>query len=286
VAAFEEKIAGTSGNPTNSPLGHLAGYAVVAMKALQFFEGDREAATKAVYEDRANTSFNPEMALCNINILTRKAEEIYRGPVTKVILNATDPARFNAVFRRAELSYDMLSEGKTLAEVVKYFDDERVAIVESKASIAMSKEYGKDISIRLLKITPGARRTKSKLALKYLAFDPNIDVEITFDGKTYVLKGLVNDIVPNVTLGNKDYDDIAWLVPIAAPVAAEQVLSGNNILNMVVPAAVASAMGLHDPKDAGEIAQNAAYVTASIPGCKAIATSVAEMTTNIVGFTL
>ncbi len=286
VAAFEERIAGTSGNPTNSPLGHLAGYAVVAMKALQLFEGDRAAASKAVYEDRASTSFNPEMALCNINILARKAEEIYRGAVTTVLVNATEPAKFNAVYRRAEMSYDMLSEGKTLAEVVKYFDDERVATTEKNASIILTKVFKKNISIKLLKVAPGARRTKSKLALKYLAFDPDIDVQVTCDGKVYVLRGLVHDIIPKVTLGHKDYEDIAWLVPIAAPACAEQVLSGNNILNVVVPAAVAAAMGLHDPKDAGEIAEKAAYVTASIPGCKVVAANVAEMAVNTVGFTL
>lgn len=286
VAVFEEKIAGTSANPTNSPLGHLAGYAVVAMKAIQFFEGNRVAAANVVYKDRYYSSFNPEIALCNINILARKAEEIYRGPVTSVLINATEPAKFNAVHRRAELSYDMLSEGKTLADVVKFFDDERVATTERNASAMLSKMFAKEISIKLLKIAPGARRTKSKLALKYLAFDPNIDVEVTCDGKTYVLKGLVNDIIPKVTLGDSNYEDIAWLVPIAAPAGAEQVLAGNNILNIVIPAAVAAAMGKCNPKEAGEIAEKAAYVTAGIPGCKAIATNVAEMVVNIVGYTI
>lgn len=178
---------------------------------------------------------------------------------------------------------DKLSKGKPLAEIVRDLDDERLKTTEENAARVLSGLFGKQIEVKILSITPGARRT-SKLALKYLAFDPNIDVQVTCDGKTTIMNHFVDKVIPEVTLG-KNIED-AWAVPIAASVCLEWILGGNNILNVVVPAAVAAAMKIHEPKEAAQIAEQAAFITAGIPGSKAAATIIANLAVSMVDYSL
>ena len=58
-------------------------------------------------------------------------------------------------------------------------------------------------------------------------------------------------------------------------------LSGNHLENIVIPAAMAVVLDLHDPKEAADIACDTAVITGSIPGCKAPARKVAELAKNI-----
>lgn len=279
VSVFREFIAGTSANATNSPLGHIAGYAVAMMKALMFFDGDEKAASEAVVADRVNGSFSPELALCSINILARKAAELRPGPVTSLLIDATEPARFNVIHSRCEAAFDMLAGGKSLPDVVHRFDTERLNTVERNASRMFSKAMGKEIEIKVDTVRPGARRTKSKLATKYLAFDPYFDVTVKCDGKVAVLKGLAHDVVPKVVRG--EMEEIAWAIPLACPVCAENVLAGNHLFNIVIPAAMAAILGIHTVDEAAELAEKAAYITAGIPGCKVPAKNVAGLALKI-----
>ncbi|MDR1732093.1 MAG: hypothetical protein LBR61_08370 [Synergistaceae bacterium] len=284
MAAFREGIAGSSGGAGNSPLGHLGGYAVVAMKALLHFRGDKEAAKKAWVEERIGSNMSPEHALCNIYFVAKKAAEIKPGPVTDVLLDGAYPALAQGIFRRASFAYDELSSGKKLEEVVASLEAERKATIEAGAAKILSEKLGKKISVKILTIRPAARRKISKLATRYLSFDPYFDIEVTADGKTTVLKGLANDIIPKAVLG--ELPDLLWAIPPACPPCAEIVLSGNNLLNIVVPVAVACVLKLHEPAEAAEIAEKAAYITASIPGAKAPARKIGELAVNIMNFTL
>lgn len=278
---FEERLCGASGGPFNSALGHMTCYAVAGMKSMIANGGDAKATGKAVVEDRIAGSMNPESALFSINIMTRKAAEVHNGPITRMLINATAPATAKAITDRAMATYDGLTAGRTLAEIVREMDEERVATVEKYAGIWWKRFTGHDVTIKYLALEKAARRT-SKLCQKYFSFDAMVDVEVTADGKTAVLRHFADDVIPKVCMG--EYKDIAWAVPYAAPSTSELCLSGCNILNVVIPAATAAVMGTHSAADAAAEAEPAAKITAGIPGCKAAATKVAELAVEIAEF--
>ncbi|WP_077611068.1 hypothetical protein [Clostridium sp. Marseille-P2415] len=278
-AVFAETISGFSTAAFNAPLGHIGGFAVVGMKTLVANNGDTEKAAKMIAEDRAATSFSPEVALLSINLIARKAAELHNGVVTRMLINATDPARAKSLYSRAEFTFDQLSAGKTLAEVVRALDDERVAYIEKHSSIILSGMEGEEVKIKILKIGNGARRS-SKLAQKYLAFDMLIDISVTVGDKTAVMNGFAHDLLPKICRGERD--DIAWAAPLAGAVAGEIALVACSILNIVVPVAAATAMKLYTPEDAAAIAEKSAYLTAAIPGGKAAATRVGKLALEMI----
>lgn len=278
-ASFAELISGFSTMPVNPPLGHVGGYAVVGMKALVTNGGDIEKVSKLIGEDRAASSFSPDVALLGLNTIARKASELHNGPVTRMLINATDAARAKALHSRAEFAFDQLSAGKTLEEVVRTLDDERIKYIEKHANAILTQMVGAEVKVEILKVERGARRS-SKLAKKYMAFDPLIDVNVTVGGNTAVMPGFVHDLLPKISMGERD--DIAWAAPLAGAVLDEVTLAAGSILNIIVPAAVASAMKLHTPEEAAVIAEPAAYVTGAIPGGKASATRVGKLALEIV----
>ncbi|MCM0759162.1 hypothetical protein M7775_11360 [Sporomusa sphaeroides DSM 2875] len=278
-AAFTEMLSGFSGSPVNTPLGHIGAYAIIGMKALFEHNGDAEKVAKMIAEERAQTTFNPEVALFSINTIARKANELNNGLVTSMLINATEPARAKALHSRAEFAFAQLSAGKTLEEVVRALDEERIAYMEKHADRILSDMTGSETHVKILKIAPGARRT-ANLAKKYWAFDPLIDISVTLGDKTAVMHGFVHDIIPQICKGERP--DIEWAAPLGAVIMDEIAFSGVCIMNIVVPAAIAAAMKLYTPAEAATIAEKAAYVTAGIPGGKAAATRVAKLALEII----
>lgn len=278
-AAFAELISGFSTTPVNAPLGHIGGYAVIGMKALVANNGDAETVAKVLAKERAASSFSPEVALLSINTIARKASELHNGPVTRMLINATDPGRARSLHSRAEFVYDQLSEGKSLEEIVRALDDERLAGIEHQTGLILTSMAGAEVKVKVTNIANGARRT-SKLAQKYLAFDPLMDITLSVGENTVVMNGFVHDLIPKIAKGERE--DIAWAAPLAGAVLDEIILASNFNLNVVVPAAVASAMKLYAPEEAAEIAEKAAYISAAIPGGKASATRVGKLALEIV----
>jgi hypothetical protein len=274
LAIFEEGIAGFSGGPLNPPLGHMCADAVLAMKDLIAKQGDREAVAHDLVAWREASSIDPETALCAVNTIARKAVEVRGGPVTDTLIKATEPARIHACYRRAALAHERLSAGGSLEEVVASLDAARQDVVEARANAMFSQMAGKEIKIHVSRICGGARR-EGHLVERYLAFDCLADVEVSADGQVLQLPGVVHEIIPQVARGERE--DVAWCIPMVAAVLDELYLAGNTIINITVPAAVAAAMGLMKPEEAAAAAENAAIVTAGIPGTRPRAESVARM---------
>jgi hypothetical protein len=279
-SAFKEGISGMSGGPVNSPLGHIAAYAVIGMKMLVENDGDVSSTAAAIAKERMATSFDPETAMISINLITHKASELRRGIVTDTLLKATDPVKSNAIQRRVEFTYNTIASGKTIGDVVKRLDEERQETVEKNAGRLFTEKLGKPVTFKLLKIESGARRKTSKIAQKYLGFDPLIDIKVTVGEQSATMEGFVHDIVPKACRGERD--DVAWAIPHACGVVKEFILAGNNIINAVVPAATAAAMGANTPKEAAEKADKASYISAGIPSVKQAAEKVAELALSIV----
>ena len=280
-SVFEEGLAGFSGGPVNAPLGHVGAYAVIGMKALIQNQGDAIKTGAEIADERSKCSVDPEVALLSINTICRKAHELYRGPVTDMLIEATEPARAKAMYWRAEYAYEKLSDGESLENIVRHFDDERIATVETHAGNMFSGMVGEPVTIKVRRLEGGARRT-TKLAQKYWSFDPLIDITVTMGNKVADMDGFVHDIIPRATKG--ECQDVAWAIPFGAVVMSELALNACSILNVIIPAAVAAAMNKYDAKEAADIVEKSAYLSRAIPGGKAAAEKVGRLAASIVAY--
>lgn len=278
MAVFQEGIAGSSAGPVNPPLGHVCADAVIGMKAMLEKGATVDSVGEALRKRRFEFSFDAETSMIAMNIIARKAIQVQGGPVTNAMIVASEPVRAKALYWRAARAYDDMKAGKSLQDVVRGFDEERKTNVEQKVSAFLSKISKKQVEVRLTHIGPGARRS-SKLAKEWFAFDAHIDAEVTVDGNTVKLDHYSDQIIPDVALGKRD--DIAWAVPMVAPLASEVLLAANVIINVTVPAAVAAAMGLMDAGEAGRVAQRAAFMTAGIPGANVHAELAAKLAQQV-----
>ncbi len=266
-ACFREGICGASRGFHNSPMGHMTGYVIPVMLGL-IGGMSREEIKEGIVRDRLESSINPESAVLNIFIISKKVSEFRNGPITRLLVEATLPFATKIMRDRIRYTYDSLKSGKNLGEIVKELDDKRVSIVEEHVTSWWKKKTGEDVNVKFQRIAKGARRT-TKLAQKYLAFDAWIDVDITVDGRHAHLEHFVDDVIPKVCLG--EYQDKAWAIPYLISPVSDFLLAGCNILNVVLPACVAAVLDYAQPDEAAAEAEKAAYISAGIPGGKAAA---------------
>lgn len=279
-SCFQERICGGSGAPHNSPLGHMTCYAVCAMKALAQGREPQEI-KKLIVEDRSRDCVNPESGMFSIYAVSKKASELRNGPVTKLLTEATLPCVTKMIYEKVQATYDGIREGKTLSEIVKALDDQRVKTVEICTGRWWKTAFGRDVTIKFHEIGNAARR-KAKLVQKYLAFDPLITVQVTEGKKSVIMEHFVDEVIPKVCM--KQCSEYAWAVPLAAPAVSDLALSGCVILNVVIPAAAAAVMGYDQPENTAAEAEKAAYVTGGIPGPKSAAKKVAQIAVEISSF--
>jgi hypothetical protein len=267
LSAFEESLAigaGFSGGPLQPPLGHMTADAVLAMKLLIEMDGNIEDTADKIKEVKETGWLEPEYAKIATNTISRKSEQVKRGPVTKALILATDGALAKGVYERAKFTYDNLKNGKELDEIVRMIDDKKLEDLEAATSGLFSNMMGKDIKIKVTKYQGCARRRKNEFLQKYCGFDTDADLEITIDGNKIVFEGLSHKVVPDAVLNKKT--EILEALPLGAVPIVELQLSGHSIINLIVPAAVAAAMDKGSPEDIARKVASGAYISSAIPG--------------------
>ena len=268
LSAFEESLAigaGFSGGPLCPPLGHMTADAVLAMKVLISNDGDIDKASEKIKEIKEKFWIEPELAKVATNTISRKSEQVKRGPVTKAMILATDGAVTKAVYDRAKFTYDKLKEGKEITEIVRMLDDEKLNNVETACSGLFSGMMGKDIKIEVTSYQGCARRKKTDFLGKYCGFDTDATVEVTIDGEKIVFEGLSNKVIPDAVINKKK--DLLEVIPLGAVPIVELQLSGHTIINIIVPAAVASVMdSTQTPREIARKVVEGAYISSAIPG--------------------
>jgi len=275
LQVFKENV--SPFRPTTPPMGHACAEAVLAMKALISWEFDRARVAKALCLLWSEKRVDPEIAQVAINTLARKAEQIRRGPVTNLVIRATDPERARVLLDRATKSYEWLTSGKSLQDTVLGLARERKARVAHGSAAMLTRMLGKEVSFDVKKVAP--RHHKKGMRGNWWVFDMDVDLDVTVGGKTTKLIGLAQNCIPQAVLeGNKE---MAAVVGLACFPVAEFALSPHTILNITVPAAVAALLGLASPAEAGAAAEKAAYLTAAIPGTREKAQQVAERALEI-----
>jgi hypothetical protein len=229
---------------------------------------------RALRDRRLGFSFDPETAMVAMNIVARKATKICNGPVTDSLILSSTPVVTKALHARAARTYDDLAAGKPLTDIVRALDHERQLLVEARGSQYLTGLQGTTVKVHFTRIGKGARRA-SKMAARWLAFDPALDAEVTIGDQTITLEGIVDAVIPEVAQG-VDADRAPFLSALA-PIAGELLLAGNVIMNVTVPAVVAAAMGRATPAEAAAEAQAAGIISAGIPGTKAKAEAAASV---------
>jgi hypothetical protein len=299
LSGFEESgyIMPNAIGAINPPLSHTPlSFLLSTMALLIDNGGDVNKVGQKITELRTSDSHDPETALVAMYIVVRKAAESTSGPVTDALLAASETGAVEAVARRVKRSKEGLEAGEDLAHIVKSLDDERKSIVEKNATTFFKHVTGMDITIEFTAVRPQARRT-DPLTRKYLGFDAYYDADVTVGGKLTRIRDVYGTALPRAARGGffrwkqrlKGWMAVQmakrgrlpnvkpgqeWMLPqmldiplsVACLAGQELTYASINILNIVVPAAVAVAMTRHEPGEAAKIAERAAYITATIPG--------------------
>ncbi|MBI5115199.1 hypothetical protein HZA56_01885 [Candidatus Poribacteria bacterium] len=270
---------GGGAGPVASVLSRVTTDAVIALLALIDRKGNEEEAATIVHDVRHEFYMDPEIGKVSANVMARKAEQLRRGSVTRCVIRGTEGVKVEAARRRAAKAHEMLSQGITLGDIVKAFDEERQAAAEKGASAYFMKQMGQDIGIKFTKIACGARRADD-IAKRHLSFDVDADVEITMGDQTMRFEGLAHKVIPKAV--QEQDGNILPFVTFAAVPLNEMLMGSNIILNITVPAAVAAAMGKHPPQEAAQLAEAGGFISTAIPGARERAEKVALLAVRMV----
>lgn len=276
MACFEESArigAGPSGGPRNAPLGHIAADAVLALRSLSR-ENSFERAAEVVARNK-QTFMDPVIAHIEANTVARKAEEVRCGEVSKAILFATTSVTRQAIRERVQRTIRDMAEGKTLDDVIKGFEKDRIETIENAASAMMSRSLNKKIEVKIIKIAGGARRS-GKAGKRYYVLDPDVDVSVSIDGEEMVLERLVHEVIPNAVL-NRD-QRILDILPIVTLPVQELLVAGHTLVDLIVPTATAAVLGKGSPEElATEAAARGSIATGGMPRVMEKAVEVARL---------
>jgi len=282
LCAFKESIeigAGFSGGPIMPPLGHMTADTIIVLRALIKYGGNVGQAADVIAEVKNNEWLDPEIAAVALNTISRKTEQVRRGPITRAMILGTEGVRSAAIYRRAQKAYEDINLGKSVEEIVRELDLERKTIVETRAAAMLGAMTGHELKIEITKLVGGARRNHP-FTNAYYGFDTDADVKLTVDGKTFELKGLGQKVIPDAIFNDKK--DLLEIIPLAAIPVSELQLSGHSIINITVPAAVAAAMKVLEPKEAAKLAEKGGKAgSAAIPGAREKALEVAKLAVRI-----
>jgi len=269
---------GRAGGPVVVPLHHWVTAPVLCLNLMG--QGKSDGEIKGILRVYIDHYFQKESAAVANNVLARKTEQAETGPITDIILGATEPVMTKAIFTRAKTAYDKLKGGMSVSDLVK---DIQTCFIESNAkSVAgmMSKKLGKNIEyIKFTRVEPGSGRRKSEFAHRHFAFDARIDVEIKIDGKAHFLENALAKAMPEALMA-KDKEKLDAFSA-AAPAIVDMMCLGACSMDVVVCACMAAAMGM-DPKEAADKAIKGGDVFVAIPAPRGLFKAV-QLAADIAG---
>ncbi|MHB0981337.1 MAG: hypothetical protein ACYC5Q_14940 [Thermoleophilia bacterium] len=252
---------GRSGGPLLLPLTHWCTSAALALYLKG--QGLPEDEVADVIRKTMQDFFQPEHATVATNILARRANFIERGPITRVVMAATEPGLTSSIYRRIEAAHEALEAGKTVTEITEGFERAREAYLGDGVARIFSKVLGRDIEyVRYLNIRPGAGRRTHAFAQKYFAFDGYVDVEVKVDGEVHKFENILAQTIPDALMAQDE--DLLAIIETFAAGAVDLLNAGAVAMDVVVPALVAAAHGM-DPQEAIEAASAGACTSMSIP---------------------
>ena len=264
---------GGSGGPKTAPIGHVLADAALALRTITL-TGSIEKAAEVIRENK-ETFFDPEMAALEANTVARKMEGLKPGPVSGALFLGTKDRTQKAIESRVQRCYEILDSGENLNAVFQELEQDRLHRVESRASEIMSRNFGKRVEIKISAIRGSGRRA-GKLGKKIWVLDPEVDVTVKVDGKTIEMKSFCCDFIPQAVLRKEAAQLEA--IAMAAPAVGELLISGHTLIDLEVPAAVATLMGKLSPEAAAKEAARLGWIlSGGLPGCEEKALQVARL---------
>ncbi|HHW43190.1 hypothetical protein GFC01_13120 [Desulfofundulus thermobenzoicus] len=252
---------GRSGGPLLLPLTHWCTSASLALYLLG--KGMEEEEIADVIRKTMDNFFQVEHAAVATNILARRANFVERGPITRSVMMATEPVLVDSIYKRTIHAYNGMKSGKTITEITRELEDQRIKDLGDGVARLFSKALGRNIEyVRFYNVRPGAGRRTHKFAQKYFAFDGYVDVELKVDGKVYTFENILAKTIPDAMLAN-DRETLKIIECFAAG-AVDLLNAGAVAMDVVVPACVGAAMGV-TPQEAVEQAAAGATISMSIP---------------------
>ncbi len=253
--------AGRAGGPLVIPLHHWVTAPTLALYLLG--QGKSEDEIVATLRTMLQHYFQKEDAAVATNVLARKAEGIEKGPLTEMILRATEPVLTHAVATRTLYAYKQMKRGQTLEDVLRKVQKKHIDAIAAAVAKAMSGRLQKKIDyIRFKEIRPGSGRRRHRFAQRHFAFDAYVDVEVKIDGKKYALKNVLAQTAPEALL--KCDQETLDAISAVSPAIVDLLCSGACSMDVVVCACVAAALGMA-PDEAAEKAAEVANVIIALP---------------------
>jgi hypothetical protein len=252
---------GRGGGPILLPLHHWSTQPSLVLYALGHGASEDEAIE--ILLKSLDGYFQTEDATMAVNLLAHRAQYLERGPVTDILIKATEPVKVRTLTSRISNAAEKFKNGMPLEDIVHSVENEHVEKTQLGAAKLMSKMLGKNVEyVKYTNIRPGAGRRKSKLAQKFFAFDGHVDVEAKVDGKVYVFDNFLAKWAPKIIL-EKDMDNLVGMSAVGLGVT-DLLNSGACSANMVICACLAVAFGM-DPKEAGDKVGEYSNFQLSIP---------------------
>ena len=266
---------GRSGGPIMLPLHHWA--TAPALVLYHLGKGATEEEVIDIVIKSTEAYFQREDALIAINNLAHKAHGLLPGPVTDILLKASEPVLARAMYERLGWAYERMKEGATVAEMAKAMEERHTAVTQEGVAKVMSKILDRDVEyVKYLNIRPGAGRRKSKIAQKFFAFDGYLDVEVKVDGKVYKFDNFLVNWAPKILL-ERDEENLPGMAAVCLGVT-DLLNSGACSMDIMVVVNMAVAFGM-EPKAAADAAAEHFQYLLAIPA-DAVLTS-AEYTKRI-----
>lgn len=252
---------GRSGGPLLLPLTHWCTSASLTLYLLG--KGMEEEEIADVIRKTMDNFFQAEHAAVATNLLARRANYVERGPVTRVVMMATEPALTRSVYKRTFHAYEGIKAGKGITEVTRELEEVRIRELGEGVARIFGKVLNKNIEyVRFYNVRPGAGRRTHKFAKQYFAFDGYVDVEVKVDDKVYNFENILAKTIPDALLNN-DSETLDVIQTFAAG-AVDLLNAGAVAMDVVIPACVGAAMGA-SPDEAIKQASAGATISMSIP---------------------
>lgn len=252
---------GRGGGPIVLPLHHWVAQPALILYALG--HGATEEESIEMLQKSIGGYFQEDDANIAVNILAHRAQYLQRGPVTDILIKATEPKKVNALTTRIQNAYEKFKEGQALADIVSSVEDAHTAVTEKGVARIMSKVLDKDIEyVKYTNIRPGAGRRKSPMAKKFFAFDGHVDVETKVDGKIYKFDNFLAKWMPKIMMEG-DKENLPGLSAVCLGVT-DLLNSGACAADMVICTCMAVAFGM-DPKEAAQKVGELSQYQLSIP---------------------
>ncbi len=252
---------GRGGGPILLPLHHWVSQPALALYALGHGATEEEAIE--IIRKSADGYFQKDDAKLAINVLAHRAHFLMRGPVTDILIKATEPAKARTLIGRINSTYEKFAAGSSFQEVVDTVEKAHIEVTQLGVARIMSQILGKNVEyVKYTNVRPGAGRRKAKVAQKFFAFDGYLDVEVKVDGKVYSYENFLAKWAPKIML-EADEENLPGMAAVCLGVT-DLLNSGACSANMVICACMAVAFGM-DPREAADKVAEYSNYQLSIP---------------------